>query len=206
MRRSTRALLEATAARYPCVVISGRARGDVGLRVAGVGAIDVIGNHGIESRQSPARRLRAVRRWLPLLTSELAAFRGVQVEDKGFSVAVHHRGSREAQKVRDAVRRVAVKLGRVRLIPGKQVVDLLPRDAPHKGIALEWARARHGCETAIYVGDDETDEDVFALNQPDRLLSIRVGKRPGSLAPYYVRDQAEVDRLLALLIDLAPAR
>lgn len=201
MRRSTRVLLEAVAARRPCVVISGRARGDVGRRVAGVAAVDVIGNHGIERWQSPAGRLRAAGRWQPLLSTALATVRGVDIEDKGYSIAVHYRRSREKKKARDAVRAVAAALGDVRVIPGKQVVNLLPAGAPNKGMALEDARARHRCDTAIYVGDDETDEDVFALDQPGRLLSIRVGRRPGSLAPYYLRSQADIDRLLEFLLD-----
>ena len=74
------------------------------------------------------------------------------------------------------------RLGPVRLVGGKHVVNLLPAGAPHKGLALERARARLGCDTAIYVGDDETDEDVFALDQPGRLLAIRVGRKPSSSA------------------------
>jgi trehalose 6-phosphate phosphatase len=205
MRDSTRALLDAVSARYPCVVISGRARSDVVRRLAGVAAIDVVGNHGIEAWLTSARRLRSVRRWPGLLEEGLATLRGVQIEDKGYSVAVHYRHSREKQKVRDAIARVAARLGDVRLLPGKQVVDLLPRDAPHKGIALERARVRRGCETALYVGDDETDEDVFGLAEPGRLLSIRVGRRAASLAPYYLRNQAEIDRLLEILLDVARA-
>jgi trehalose 6-phosphate phosphatase len=58
------------------------------------------------------------------------------------------------------------------------------------------------CDTAIYVGDDETDEDVFALDQPGRLLTIRVGRGRGSHAAYYLRAQAAVDDLLALLVRL----
>ncbi len=200
MRPATRALLQEVAARYRCVVISGRARDDVRQRVAGVGAVEVIGNHGIEPWQSSERRLRAVRRWQPLLVRRLAGLAGVEIEDKVYSLAVHYRRSREKKKAREAVRLAAATLGDVRLIPGKQVVNLLPFDAPHKGMALEKARARFGCDTAVYVGDDETDEDVFALDQPGRLLSIRVGRRLRSAAPYYLRNQAEVDRLLRVLL------
>jgi hypothetical protein len=50
------------------------------------------------------------------------------------------------------------------------------------------------------VGDDETDEDVFALRRPGRLLGIRVRRRRGSSAAYYIRTQAEIDRLLRALL------
>ena len=80
------------------------------------------------------------------------------------------------------------------------MINLLPRGAPHKGIALERERERLGCDTAIYVGDDETDEDVFALGQPGRLLTIRVGASPSSAASYYLRGQADVDGLMRFLL------
>jgi trehalose 6-phosphate phosphatase len=206
MRPKTRALLAAVGRRYPCVIISGRGREDVRRRVAGVGTVEVIGNHGIEPWQSSEPRLRAVQRWQPLLARKTAGFRGVEIEDKVYSVAVHYRRSREKKKVRAAIEEAAAALGDVRLIKGKQVVNLLPVDAPHKGIALEAARARCKCDTAIYVGDDETDEDVFAMDQPGRLLSIRVGRNQRSLASYYIRSQREIDRLLRVFLGAIPGR
>jgi trehalose 6-phosphate phosphatase len=205
MRPTTRALLRALAARRPCVVISGRGRADALRWLRGLGAVEVIGNHGIEPWQSTQRSLEAVRQWQSRLTGELSHLAGVSLEDKVYSVAVHYRHSREKKKARAAIQRVASTLGDVRLIRGKQVVNLLPHDAPHKGIALEKARARFGCDTAIYVGDDETDEDVFALDQPGRLLTIRVGQSQRSQASYYLRGQAEVDRLLRALLQDVPA-
>ena len=69
------------------------------------------------------------------------------------------------------------------MIGGKQVVNILPEGAPTRAWRSSRSAERLGCDTAIYVGDDETDEDVFALDQPGRLLSIRVGARKASLAP-----------------------
>ena len=80
------------------------------------------------------------------------------------------------------------------------MLNVLPVGAPHKGLALERARARLGCDTAVYVGDDETDEDVFALDQPGQLLSIRVGRKKSSSAAYCIRSQAEIDALLRSLL------
>src|SRR5688572_28246449 len=48
MRPGTRRLLASVARRYPCVVISGRARHDVLSRVGGVPVWHVSGNHGLE--------------------------------------------------------------------------------------------------------------------------------------------------------------
>jgi len=63
-------------------------------------------------------------------------------------------------------------------------------------------RSAEGADVALYVGDDVTDEDVFGIDQPGRLLSVRVGDSRGSAAHYYLRKQAEVVRLLAVLAKL----
>jgi trehalose 6-phosphate phosphatase len=48
MRAETRTLLRALSCRFPCAVISGRARDDVAPRLAGTGIACVVGNHGAE--------------------------------------------------------------------------------------------------------------------------------------------------------------
>ena len=88
----------------------------------------------------------------------------------------------------------------MRLVGGKLVVNVVVPNAPHKGLALERERAHLACDTVIYVGDDETDEDVFQIDRPGQLLSIRVGRKRTSAAPYYIRNQAEIDRLLETLV------
>ena len=204
MRPSTRRLLEGVARVYPCVVISGRSREDVGRRLRGAPLAGVVGNHGLEPWHAESRPTRGVRRWIPLLEEELGSIPGIAIEDKGLSIAVHYRQCRDKAKARARVLAAATRLGPARLLGGKQVLNILPAGAPHKGLALERARARLRCEAAVYVGDDETDEDVFALGRPGRLLGIRVGRKRSSSAAFYVRTQRDVDRLLRALLALRP--
>jgi trehalose 6-phosphate phosphatase len=200
MQPSTRRLLEELAKLYPCVVISGRAQRDAIRRLRGVGIREIVGNHGMEPGHATSRIADMVARWRPLLDERLAGLRGVEIEDKVFSVAIHYRQSRQKKLARNAILRAASTLRDVRLIGGKQVVNILPNGAPHKGIALERERARLKCDTAIYVGDDETDEDVFALDQPGQLLTIRVGRHRSSAAAYFIESQREIDELLRVLL------
>jgi trehalose 6-phosphate phosphatase len=160
----------------------------------------VVGNHGLEPWQATEALERKVKRWRAILEREIGAVKGVEIEDKIFSLAVHYRRSREKKKARKAIYAAVQALGNVHLIGGKLVMNVLPRGAPHKGMALLKERDRLGCDTAIYLGDDETDEDVFALDQPGQLLAVRVGVRKTSLAPYFLRTQTEIDRLLRELI------
>lgn len=202
MRPVTQRLLVRLARLYPCVVISGRARADVLQRVSTTGVRAVIGDHGMEPWDAPEEPRREVRRWAGVLRQRLERRRGVTVEEKQYSVSVHYRGARRKREARAAILRAAAILRPVRMIGGKDLVSFLPQAAMHKGVALERERIRRRCRTAIYVGDDDTDEDVFAFRRPDRLLAIRVGARSSSRAPYFVRSQARIDALLRELIEL----
>jgi trehalose 6-phosphate phosphatase len=200
MRRTTRDLLASAARLYPVVVISGRAPDDLVGRLRGLPLAAAVGNQGREGQHSSTKGLTDVRRWLPSLDGVSERFPGVEIEDKGFSIAVHYRRSREKRRARAAILTAAASLPGARIIPGKQVVNVVPTTAPHKGIALERERDRLRCDTAIYVGDDRTDEDVFALDQPGRLLSVRVGRSRSSAATYAIASQRAIDDLLRTLV------
>jgi trehalose 6-phosphate phosphatase len=202
MRETTRRLLGEVAALYPCIVVSGRARPDVRRWLRGIPLQQVVGNHGIEPWQATPPLMEEVKRWTPLLSQRLSPLKGVRIENKTFSVAVHYRRSREKRKARAAILEAAAALGPIRVIGGKQVVNILPEGAPHKGIALERARDHLRRDTAIYVGDDETDEDVFGLDQPGLLLTVRVGPKRASQATHYLRNQAAIDEFLGVLLSL----
>ena len=205
IRHSTRSVLKRASALYPCVVISGRAQADALTRLRGIDVASVVGNHGAEP--SPAGEVirRRVRQWLPVIRRRLAGRPGIVIEDKGLSLAVHYRRARKRHQTRRAIVEAARGLDDVRFIGGKLVVNLVVRDAPHKGLALEHQRVAFACDTAIYVGDDETDEDIFRLRRP-ACLSIRVGHKRTSAAPYYLRSQFEIDRLLEKLVILRRTR
>ena len=203
MRASTRSRLVKLARRYPCAVISGRGFSDVKARIAGVPVIAVIGNHGLEPSKHMRDHAAVVSAWPPRLSRYLESDRGIEIEDKRYSLAVHYRRSRRKRAARVLIAKAIAELGPgVRAIAGKQVVNVVPVGAPNKGIALERLRDKGGFDTTVYVGDDVTDEDVFGLDQPGRLLSIRIGKTRTTGAAYYLRQQSEIDRLLDRLIAL----
>jgi trehalose 6-phosphate phosphatase len=85
------------------------------------------------------------------------------------------------------------------MIPGKASVNLLPPGSPGKGEA-SFALMNHlHCTGLFFIGDDETDETVFAMR--DRLtLGVRVGHHPQSQARYYVKHQSEVEDVLRFLV------
>ncbi len=203
MRPTTRRLLAAVAARYTCVVVSGRARRDLLRRLAGVGLAEAVGNHGIEPWNDSARMKRVVRAWHGQLEALLMGHDGVIVENKTYSISIHYRRARDRSHAAAAVRDAVGTLVGARLIAGKRSVAIVPDFAPNKGTAVEQACFRFRRRTALFIGDDATDEDVFALRRPGRLLTIRVRERRSSAAAYFIRSQSEIDTLLECLLAAA---
>ncbi len=203
MRRRTRERFARLCRLYPCAVISGRSRGDVLQRLGDTEVGHVIGNHGLEPALRSERFLARVRRAHGLLSASLSEWPGVSLEDKRYSLALHYRRSRQKRMVRAAMEaRIAALPGDLKIVPGKLVLNVVPRGAPNKGDALLRIRAQERADVALYVGDDVTDEDVFKLDQPGRVLGVRVGYSRSSSAAYYLRTQDEVDELLGRLIDM----
>ncbi|HTV58335.1 MAG TPA: trehalose-phosphatase [Verrucomicrobiae bacterium] len=202
IRPSTRRLLRALASLYPCIVVSGRSRADVLRRLRGIGFQEVIGNHGIEPRDSSRDIAREVESWIPVLNRKLRAIRGVVLESKTFTLSLHYRKARNRRQALKAILNAARTLSGSRLIGGKQVVNVIPKGAPDKGLAVERERKHRHCDNVIYVGDDETDESVFACGLPSRYLTIRVGVKKSSSASYFLRNQREIDRLLKFLVEI----
>ncbi len=202
MRQATRRLLTDLCRLYPCAVVSGRSRSDVAARLLGLPIRYLVGNHGLEPNGGTPRFARAAAKLHSEIVGNLGDVQGVEIEDKRYSLAVHYRKSRakrEAkQAILDALQRSTVPH---RVVTGKLVLNLLPAGAPHKGIALRELRRKANVDTAIYVGDDVTDEDVFQLGDAG-VLGIRVGADARSAAGYCVRDQRSVDRLLSRLVTL----
>jgi trehalose 6-phosphate phosphatase len=199
MRLRTRNLLRRLATLYPCILVSGRARADLLGKLRGVKVARVIGNHGAETGTTQESRQR-IDQWKSLLELELGAIPGVWVEDKGLSLAVHYRQSTQKAEARLRIFAAARKLKEARVFGGKQVVNVVLDASPNKGDALAMERDRLGCNWVLYVGDDENDEEAFALD--GNIVAVRIRRKLRSHARYYLRSQAEIDELLELLVRL----
>jgi len=203
LRPNTARLLTRLCAHYPCAVISGRSRADVAVRLAGAPVKYAVGNHGLEPGSDLGLFQEMVARNRPIIEVALAGHAGLDIEDKRYSLAVHYRRSPAKRAARAAIlRSVAALPIAMRIVPGKLVLNVVPQGAPNKGDALLELREREGAEMAFYVGDDVTDEDVFRLEEPGRLLTVRVGPSASSAARYFLRDQGEIDALLTRLVEV----
>jgi trehalose 6-phosphate phosphatase len=87
-----------------------------------------------------------------------------------------------------------------RLIFGKASVNVLPPGEDGKGPA-SLALMRHLRQTGLFfIGDDETDEDVFELSE-GLVMGVRVGAHEKSQARYFINHQGEIKDILRFLID-----
>jgi len=199
---STRELLKRLGRHYPMIVLTGRSRADALHVLGGVPVLEVIGSHGLETPGAAVLRFaQRVAGWRAQLAERLRSLVGVSIEDKRYSLAVHYRHAADPAEALQRIEHATAGLSGARLLGGKKVVNLLPEEAPGKDAALLAACARLGCDRALYVGDDETDEDVFALRDP-RIFGIRVGGETRSAAPFFLADQGRIDELLEALLAL----
>ncbi|HMU83382.1 MAG TPA: trehalose-phosphatase [Leptospiraceae bacterium] len=200
MRASTRRLLRRLSRCLPCVVISGRMRSDVCARLEGIPLVAIVGNHGSEweGDDHDHALLERVRNWKELLKGELPRD-GVSIEDKSVSLSVHTRHNVSSPDIR----RILNRLTDAKVIGGKRVYNIVPAEAGGKGEALLRMMQECKCDCALYIGDDDTDEDVFALFDSE-IMTIRVGQSRNSSAAYYIASQAQIDTLLEKMLSWPP--
>lgn len=190
----------------PVAVISGRRLSDLRLRIPPEVRL-CVGNHGSE-RSETQPELEPMRRtcqaWIAQLRERLEAsnVEGIFIEDKGVSLSVHFRMARDRP---GAERRIAEWLGQLvpepRVIGGKFVFNVLPPQARDKFEALVEMAAQESVDTVLFVGDDVTDESVFA-QAPADWVTVRVERHRDSRAQFYIHDQSDVANLLDRLIEM----
>ncbi len=193
--------------RFLVWIISGRRQADIRERI-GVNGIRYLGLHGWEGRlpgplqESSTLALAGVKSWAGGL---FAGAQDVWIEDKGFSLAVHHRPWVQGQArtpgppVEEMIEGMVEPFKDVlRVAPSKNVHEVLPLELEDKGAAVQQQMASF-CSHAlpIYVGDDTIDEPAFAALH--RGITVKVGRACRSKARYRLADIGEVRRFLQRL-------
>lgn len=213
---ATRDLLRQLATRYPLAVISGRAVGDLAVRVA-LPAAYLSGNHGLELRGADydPLYLEPDADWRPMLDAAHGRLEmlpvehpGCLVEHQGMTLAVHYRGIAPAAAAalrRQVVRTVAGFDGLI-VESGHQALEIRPAVDRDKGTAVNWLhqrmqRAVGPCQP-IYFGDDQADEAAFRAARRAGGFGVLIGDRgrPTAAACRLDSPQALVAALGALLV------
>ncbi len=195
-------------------IITGRPSSSI-ERMLGTLPIGLHAEHGYWSRLSPEHRW-SVRgggslTWkaavTPIISAVATRTPGSLVESKTASIAFHYRrveptlAAIRLSELRARLENLALPY--VELLEGAKVLEVR-LSGVHKGLPSLEVVAGAGAETAVLaIGDDRTDEDMFAALH-DRAVTVSVGPRP-SRASHRVASPAEVRSLLARLAEPAEA-
>jgi trehalose 6-phosphate phosphatase len=190
-------------------LVSGRSLNDIDLIFAPE-QFPAVGGHGAEMRISAdnesvathappmdkelKRRLAAIARLSP----------GILLEDKGYSLALHYRLAPHAEKaIYAAVSLIRADLPNapIEVMPGKCVCEI-----KHSGfnkatgvIELMTHEPFRG-RRPVFIGDDVTDESVFAIMHELGGLAFSVGRRATDVAGHF-DEPRDVRAWLARLLD-----
>jgi len=233
MSASMRATVDKLSAAKKVAIISGRGRERVKDFVQ-LPSLYYAGSHGHDISGPGGLRHRIAEDALPALASareslraQLASIPGAAVEDNEFSVSVHWRNTpvERRAEVENVTRREVERWHDLKYTQGKCVYEVRPElpGAPvwNKGEAVRYlldhllSDAAHTQQTddgdeesdvvPIYIGDDLTDEDAFAVLHELGGLSFLVAGRGESERPretygtHVLADCAEVELLLSAL-------
>ncbi|WP_156189359.1 trehalose-phosphatase [Acinetobacter indicus] len=134
------------------------------------------------------------------LSQACSAYPNLRIEDKQFSVALHYREYPDLAPVAQQIMAVLqARYPQLKLKQGKCVVELLPQQAS-KGFAISrlLEAMPENSTFPIFIGDDVTDEDGFAVVNQHQGLSIKVGEGE-TLACYRLANTQAVAELLHLI-------
>jgi len=132
----------------------------VAREMVGLDELSYVGNYGLaeELDLSPG-----IERAKARAAQEIAGLPCVQLEDKGVSFALHYRNCEDAG-MRQLLLSIAMPLSveeGAKVLEGKKVIELVPRELPDKGTAIARLAEEHNIRGLVYLGDDLSDIAVF---------------------------------------------
>jgi trehalose 6-phosphate phosphatase len=190
-------------------LVSGRSLNDIDLIFA-PDQFPAIGGHGAEMRIEA--EAEAVAAHAPPLDKELkrrlAAIAklspGILLEDKGYSLALHYRLAPHAEKaIYAAVSLIRADLpdAPIEVLPGKQVCEIKHSGfTKASGVRELMTHPPFRGRRPFFIGDDVTDESVFAIMPDLDGIAFSVGRRAKGVAGHFDAP-SDVREFLAHLLD-----
>ncbi|MBL7543359.1 MAG: trehalose-phosphatase [Bdellovibrionaceae bacterium] len=204
LTKTTETLLKELSKYAPVAIVSGRGIADMKKRIHFQPQF-LVCNRGLEvsDEVTPAldQALDDCNRWKTALNA-IKFSSGVELEDKVYSLAIHYRRSRSKKEDLKKIKELVPDLVPApRVVYGKSVVNLVPAQSPHKGTAVLDLIQRSQMKHIFYIGDDDSDEDVFSLDyNVGQIMTVRVGQKRSSLAKYFIKHQSEINQVLKSII------
>jgi trehalose 6-phosphate synthase/phosphatase len=199
-------LLKKLAAKTKVVIVSGRSHTDLQEWLGDL-PVSLVAEHGAYTRDAGKKRwvkadndLSWKDQVLLILEKYAANTPGGFVEEKEFSLVWHYRRASTyyAQKHLVILKKLLAPLAKkydLSVQQGNMILEVRPQNI-HKGAAVAKQLKEH-TEFILTIGDDFTDEDMFA-SMPPRAYTIKVG-RGKTIARYRAKHVSEVLELLKKL-------
>jgi trehalose 6-phosphate phosphatase len=196
-------------------LVSGRSLNDIDLIFAPE-LFPAVGGHGAEMRLSADSE--AVATHAPPMDKELkrrlAAIAklspGILLEDKGYSLALHYRLAPHAEKaIYEAVSLIRADLpnAAIEVLPGKCVCEIKHAGfTKATGVRELMTHEPFKGRRPIFIGDDVTDEAVFAIIPDFDGLAFSVSRRAKGVADHFDQPNDVREWLAGLLEDDAEAK
>lgn len=169
----TAAVLVKLAQRYALVAcISGRHALDA-RRIVGLDQLVYAGNHGFELLMpgqdetvldpSVGDAATLAAGFTSGLDGDALRLTGIRLEDKGPIHALHWRGASNVDEAEARATEIAAdaEAAGLEVRRGRLVLELRPKVAVDKGVAVRHLIETAGARSALYAGDDRTDLDAF---------------------------------------------
>jgi trehalose 6-phosphate synthase/phosphatase len=167
------------------MVISGRDHKDIDSLLGSL-PIDIIAEHGAIMKQNGIWRNQVPDdvSWkdaiMPVLAGISLKCADSYVEEKHFSLAWHYRNIEEnpgfacSRELINELQKFLKPLA-LKVLDGNKVVEIM-HEGIGKGIAVQKLLARKEYDFILSIGDDVTDEEIFALFlQDEKAVTIKVG-------------------------------
>ena len=186
-------------------LVSGRPIGDLDKLFAPL-KLPAIGGHGAETRlhrdETPRRIADLPASLREYLISAVTPDPRLAYEDKGYSVALHFRKAPEHEAhLRSHVEKALAiyPKNEIEVLPGKAMLEV-KRPGISKGAAVRalMMKAPFGGRRPVFVGDDVTDESVFAVVPELGGESFSVSRSFAGV-PHVFAEPADVRRALSRL-------
>jgi trehalose 6-phosphate phosphatase len=190
-------------------LVSGRSLNDIDLIFAPA-EFPAVGGHGAEMRlasgsEAVVTHAPPMERELKKRLAAIAALSpGILLEDKGYSLALHYRLAPHAEKaIYEAVSLIRADLPNapIEVLPGKCVCEIKHSGfTKASGVRELMAHAPFRGRKPLFIGDDVTDETVFAIVPDFDGAAFSVGRRARGVDGHFDAPN-DVREFLARLLD-----
>lgn len=176
-------------------IVSGRRRSELVARFDDRRFV-LIGEHGADAGGGILTESAALTHVRERMIEMAAVTPGAFVEHKHHSVVFHYRMAEDPNPALENLRRLAADSVGITLIDGKKMLEVTD-STTNKGKAISLLRVSLAAAHVLFIGDDVTDETVFATLGPDD-FTIHVGAGP-TLARALLPDPEAVSDFLEAL-------